>query len=87
MTRLVGFEVRVRPVIDQAADDHLSNLKRGDQHHDEFRWKEAHGTESVVRIHQRMNAVVHHDEPARRRGVLLVSVPCVQQHCDVMVPM
>lgn len=77
MTRLVGLEVDVRPVINEAADYHLGDLQRGDQHHNEPGREEAHGPGSVVRVHQRVHAVIHHNKPASRRGVLLVGVPRV----------
>ena len=42
-----------------AADDHLKELKDGDCHHRPLRNAKLQGTESVVRVHQRMDGVVH----------------------------
>lgn len=80
-----GQEV-VRPDVDRTADDHLQQLQRRDHHRDEARRLEAHGAQRIVRVHDRVHAVVHHDEPARRRRVLGVREPRVDQHGDVVVP-
>lgn len=79
-------EIVVRPQIDAAADDHLCELQSGDHHGDETRWVVAHGAQRVVRIHHRVHAVVHNNEPSGRRRVFGVGEPGVDQHRDVMIP-
>lgn len=76
----------MRPHVDCTAHDHLSELQRRDQHRDETGRIEAHGTQGVVRVHQRVHAVVHDDEPPGGGSVFRVAEPGVHQHGDVVVP-
>lgn len=80
------LDERVRPHVDRTAHHHLRQLQRRDEHRDEARRVEAHRSQRVVRVHERVHAVVHGDEPARRRGVLRVAEPGVHEHGDVVVP-
>lgn len=76
----------VRPNVDGTADNHLGQLQRRDEHRDKAGRIEAHRSQGVVRVHQRVDTVVHHDEPARRGRVFRVAEPGVHQHRDVVVP-
>lgn len=76
----------MRPHIDQTADDHLQQLERCNHHHDEARRLEAHRSQCIVRVHDAVHAIVHHDKPASGRRVFGVREPCVDQNGDVMVP-
>lgn len=44
------------------------------------------GAQGVVRVHKRVNTIIHHDEPASRRCVFSVGEPGVHQDGDVMIP-
>lgn len=81
-----GGEKIVRPDVHRTADDHLQQLQRCDHHRNEARRLEAHRAQRIVRVHDRVYAVVHDDEPARGRRVLGVREPRVDQHGDVVVP-
>uniref|UniRef100_A0A2M4B2Y9 Putative secreted protein n=1 Tax=Anopheles triannulatus TaxID=58253 RepID=A0A2M4B2Y9_9DIPT len=76
----------VGPDVDRTADDHLGQLECRDEHGDRARRLEVQGTQRVVRVHDRVDAVVHHDEPPGGSGVLGVREPRVHQHRDVVVP-
>lgn len=76
----------MRPDVDCTANDHLSQLQGGNQHGNRTRRLEVQGTQSIVRVHHRVDAVVHHDEPTGRGGVFGVREPRVHQHSDVVVP-
>lgn len=80
------LEEAVRPNIDCTADDHLSQLKRGDNHGDEAWWMEFESAQSVISVHQRVNTIIHNHEPASWRGIFGVGEPTVHQHRDVVVP-
>lgn len=79
-------QVIVRPDVHSAAHDHLAELQGGDGHGQLPGGEVAHAAESIVRVHQTVHAVVHHDEPAGRRRVLGVGEPGVEQHGDVVIP-
>lgn len=81
-----GLDEGVRPHVDRAADDHLRELQRRDEHRDETGRIEAHGAQCVVRVHQGVHAVVHDDEPPRGGSVFRVAEPGVHEHGDVVVP-
>lgn len=76
----------VGPNVDGTTDDHLGQLEGGDQHGDRTGRLEVQSTEGVVRVHHRVHAVVHHDEPTGRGGVLGVREPRIHQHRDVVIP-
>lgn len=81
-----GLQESVGPDVDRAAHHHLRQLQRRDQHRDRARGLKVEGAQRIVRVHHRVDAVVHHDEPTGRRGVLGVAEPAVHQHRDVVVP-
>lgn len=81
-----GLQEPVRPDVDRTADDHLGQLQGGDHHGNRTGRLEVQGTQSIVRVHHRVDAVVHHDEPTGRGGVFRVREPRVHQHSDVVVP-
>lgn len=54
---------------------------------DHLWYAELHGAEGIVGVHECMDGVVHHHEPAARRSVVCVAVPHVDEHAHVMVPM
>lgn len=76
----------MRPDVDGTADDHLGELQERYHHRDEAGRVELERAQRVVRVHQRVHAVIHDDEPARRGGVLGVGEPRIHQHSDVVVP-
>jgi len=84
--RAAGLQVTVRGVVDEAADQHLSQLTGRDEHGHLFRRPVAHGPRRVIRVHHRVHRVVHDDEPPGGRRELHVREPRVQQHGDVMIP-
>lgn len=87
VTRAAGrLDERVRPNVDRTADNHLRELQRRDQHRDEAGRIEAHRAQGVVRVHERVDAIVHHDEPPGGGRVFRVAEPGVHQHGDVVVP-
>ncbi len=53
---------------------------------DEARYLEAHGSASVVGVHEWVDEVVHGAEPAARRLEALVAVPAVDEDGGVVVP-
>ncbi len=65
----------VSPEVDGAAAHHLRELGDRDGHGDEARDPIVHSLECVIRVHERVNGKVHHDEPTRWRSVLFESVP------------
>lgn len=81
-----ALEEMVRPEVDRAPHDHLQQLQRGDQHGELPRGAVPHRPQRVVRVHDRVHAVVHHDEPPRAGRVLREAEPAVEQHGDVVVP-
>lgn len=83
---LVLLQILGRPYVDDAADNHLSQLAGGDEHGDVFPRPVAHGTQRVVGVHDGVHAVVHDDVPACGRCVLRVGEPRVEQHGYVVVP-
>lgn len=80
------LEEAIGPHIDRTADNHLRQLQRRDDHGNEAWRIEARRLQRIVRVHHRVYAVVHDDEPTRRRGVLGVREPGVDEHSDVVVP-
>jgi len=84
--RSAGFQITVRGVVDEAADQHLRQLTGRDEHGHLLRRSVAHGPCRVIRVHHRVHRVVHDDEPPSGRCELHIREPCVQQHGDVMVP-
>lgn len=58
------LEESMRPDIDSTTDDHLCQLKSGDHHGNEAWWVEFECAQCVVSVHQRVNTIIHHDEPA-----------------------
>ena len=83
--RLVGLRSIGYPV-DIAAGDHLHDLRRGDELRDEERHAQSHRLARIVRVHERVDEVVHGHEPASARRVVLVAVPAVDEHGGVMIP-
>lgn len=69
---VAALQVLIRGYVDKATDHHLRKLQRSDHHRYRFRWPVPHRLKSVVGIHDRVDAVVHHDVPSRGRGVLRI---------------
>lgn len=67
----------VRPEVDGASGHHLRQLESGDEHGHVARHLVVHGSEGVVRVHERVDGEVHRDEPPGRGRVLGESVPAV----------
>jgi len=76
----------IDPDVDGTSDDHLSELHAGDDHVHPAWNVEFHGFQGVVGVHERVNGVIHDDEPSTRGWVLGVAVPGVHQGGEVMVP-
>jgi len=80
----------VHPAVHQAqhrqAHHHLQDLGDRDDHGAGAGHPQAGGPRRVVRVHERVHHVVHGHEPAAARHLVLVGVPGVQQHGDVVVP-
>lgn len=70
--RRMILEVVVCPNIDSAANYHLRELKRRDNHGKLFWWEITHTSQSIVRIHETVNTVIHNDKPARRSCVFSI---------------
>lgn len=82
----VRLQEAIGPHVDRTSDDHLSQLQRRDDHRDEPGRIEAGRLQSIVAVHHRVHAVVHHDEPAGRAGIFRIAEPRVDQHGDVVIP-
>lgn len=82
--------VLLHPVEDQVVDDtahqHLSDLGQGDEHGKLPGHSEPRRSQGVVRVHHRVHAIVHGHEPASPGHHVLVGVPGVEEHSDVVVP-
>jgi len=77
----------VSPHVDEGAEHHLNDLKRGDGHADGAGDAETQRTQSIVGIHEGVHRVVHHHKPTSGSEMVGVAVPHVDQGADVMVPM
>lgn len=53
---------------------------------DPFGNAELHGTKCVISVHERVNQIVHHHEPAAGPQVVGVAVPDVDEGRNVMIP-
>jgi len=84
--RSAGFQITVRGIVDEAADEHLRQLTGRNEHGYLLGRSVAHGPSCIICIHHRVHRVVHDDEPPGGRCELHVREPRVQQHGDVMVP-
>jgi hypothetical protein len=71
---------------DGHADDHLRNLKAGDNHGIEPLGLPAHGCEKVVSVHAGVYRVVHSDKENTRRWFGRVRMPAVEENGNVMIP-
>ena len=80
----------VHPAVDQAqhgqAHRHLQDLGGRDDHGAGAGHPQAGRPGRVVGVHEGVNQVVHGHEPAAARHLVLVGVPGVEQHGDVVVP-
>lgn len=65
-------------VIDHATDQHLSDLRQGDEHGELARDPEAGSPQGIVRVHDGVHSVVHGHEPAPASHHVLVGVPRVK---------
>lgn len=65
-------------VIDNATDQHLSDLRQGDEHGELARDPEAGGPQGIVGVHDGVHSVVHGHEPAPTSHHVLVGVPRVK---------
>lgn len=80
----------LHPVEDQVVNDtahqHLSDLGQGDEHGKLPGNSETRRSQGIVRVHHGVHAIVHGHEPTAPGYHVLVGVPRVQQHSDVVVP-
>lgn len=61
-------------------------MQTGDDYVDEHGYFDAHGTKRIVRVHERVNRVVHGDEPSARRCETGQRVPTVDEYGCMMIP-
>lgn len=73
-------------VINDAAYQHLKDLGQGDEHGELPGDAETRRSQGIVRVHHRVHAIVHSHKPTTPSNHVLVGVPGVQQHSDVVVP-
>lgn len=73
-------------VVDDAAHEHLRDLRQRDQHGKLARHSEAGGPQGVVRVHDGVHSIVHGHEPASTSYHVLVRVPRIKQYGNVVVP-
>lgn len=80
----------VDPKVNQAQNSqthhHLQDLGSCDDHGKGTRNPQPSSPSSVVRVHERMYGVVHGHEPTASCHLVLVGVPGVEEHSDVVVP-
>ncbi|KAJ8281414.1 hypothetical protein GJAV_G00067400 [Gymnothorax javanicus] len=72
--------------VHHAPHGHLRDLRRRHEHGELARDAEPRRPERVVRVHDRVHQVVHGHEPPSAGHHVLVGVPGVEQHRDVVVP-
>lgn len=73
-------------VVNDTAHQHLSDLGQGDEHGKLPGNSETCGSQGIVRVHHGVHAIVHGHEPTTPGYHVLVGVPGVQEHSDVVVP-
>lgn len=82
--------VMLHPVEDQVVNDtahqHLSDLGQGDEHGKLPGNSETGCSQGIVRVHHGVHAIVHGHEPTTPGHHVLVGVPGVQEHSDVVIP-
>ena len=85
-----GALLLLHPLEDQAINDaayqHLNDLGQRDEHGELPGDAEARRAQGVVGVHHGVHAEVHRHEPAAPRDHVLVGVPGVEEHSDVVVP-
>lgn len=86
MTLGSALQQVVGPEIDRTPDHHLQQLEGSDEHGHLPRRTVPHRPQRVIRVHNRVDAVVHDDEPASASRVLGVAEPAVEEDGDVVVP-
>lgn len=65
-------------VIDHATDQHLSDLRQGDEH-GKLAWdSEASSPQGIVRVHNGVYSIVHGHEPATASHHVLVGIPRIK---------
>lgn len=82
----VGLEETMGPHIDGTANYHLGQLQWCYDHGNETWWIETGRLQGIVRIHDRVHAVIHDNKPAGRWGIFGVGEPRIDEHRDVMIP-
>lgn len=68
------------------SNDHLDELKTGDEYGDGFGYAVPECLESVICVHARMDEKVERDVPSGWSNVLFVGVPGIQKRGNVMIP-
>lgn len=78
------------PVVDEQAHrqahGHLSDLSAGDEHSQHMRHVHTSSTCSVVAVHERVHCKVHGHEPTASGHHVLIRVPGIEEHSDVVEP-
>jgi len=85
-THLSALIEKVGVVSNEAAKDHLNDLRGGDYHRNVLRHPDPQSTEEVVGVHHGVDNVVHADVPSSWSDALCECMPRKQQYSDVMVP-
>lgn len=73
-------------VINDTAYQHLNDLGQRDEHGELPGDSETRSSQGIVRVHHRVHAIVHRHKPTTPSNHVLVGVPGVQKHSDVVVP-
>lgn len=73
-------------IVNDTAHQHLSDLGQGDEHGKLPGHSETCRSQGIVRVHHGVHAIVHSHEPTPPGNHVLVGVPGVQEHSDVVVP-
>lgn len=73
-------------VVNDTAHQHLSDLGQGDEHGKLPGDSETRRSQGIVRVHHGVHAIVHSHKPTAPSNHVLVGIPGVQEHSDVVVP-
>jgi len=85
-TTLTAMKVPKGQEVDSSVDNHLYNLKAGYDCSDSPRNLDPERLECVVGVHDRVDHVVHHHEPADIGGEVAEAVEDGYEHAEVVVP-
>ncbi|KAL7675772.1 hypothetical protein ACOME3_002036 [Neoechinorhynchus agilis] len=84
VTSTFGFESNCIYI---TANDHLTELHDGDSHCDPPWDFKPESPKSVIGVHERMNGVIHGDEPPSGCCPVVIRVPCIHENSRMVEPM